>query len=97
LSRNPEQGIEYLRARQFLDGRPGPTAKFLIARKGLSKQMVGEYLGGLPTPFLVQVLRYCIYLDASGVIDLLVVASGIRRTWRSILAVHPIAGCCHLA
>jgi len=57
LSRNPERGIEYLHARQFLDGRPTATAKFLVSRKGLSKQMIGEYLGGLPTPFLVQVLR----------------------------------------
>jgi len=57
VHRNPERGVAYLHARQFLDGRPAAAAKFLIARKGISKQMIGEYLGGLPTPFLVQVLR----------------------------------------
>jgi len=57
VSRDPERGIVYLHARQFLDGRPASTAKFLIARKGVSKQKIGDYLGGLPTPFLTQVLR----------------------------------------
>lgn len=35
----------------FLDNTPQAVAKFLIARKGLSKQMIGEYLGNVQNQF----------------------------------------------
>lgn len=37
--------------RGFLDNAPHAVARFLISRKGLSKQMIGEYLGDLQNPF----------------------------------------------
>lgn len=37
--------------RGFLDKSPHAVARFLISRKGLSKQMIGEYLGDLQNPF----------------------------------------------
>lgn len=57
FNKKPENGIHYLFERGFLDNRPNSVAKFLIARKGLSKQMIGEYLGILQKPFNMEVLR----------------------------------------
>ena len=56
-SRKPEKGIRYLIERRFLDNRPNAVARFLISRKGLSKQMIGEYLGNLQKQFNMEVLR----------------------------------------
>ena len=55
--RKPEKGIRYLTEHRFIDYRPGAVAKFLIARKGLSKQMIGEYLGNLQKEFNQDVLE----------------------------------------
>ncbi|XP_037091387.1 IQ motif and SEC7 domain-containing protein 2-like [Pollicipes pollicipes] len=53
----PERGIDYLIGRGFLDESPHSVARFLITRKGLSKQMIGEYLGDLQSPFNAAVLE----------------------------------------
>ncbi|XP_043198352.1 IQ motif and SEC7 domain-containing protein 1-like isoform X2 [Amphibalanus amphitrite] len=53
----PERGIDYLIGRGFLDESPHSVARFLITRKGLSKQMIGEYLGNLQAPFNAAVLE----------------------------------------
>ncbi|XP_037094729.1 IQ motif and SEC7 domain-containing protein 2-like isoform X2 [Pollicipes pollicipes] len=53
----PERGIDYLIGRGFLDEAPHSVARFLITRKGLSKQMIGEYLGDLQSPFSAAVLE----------------------------------------
>lgn len=45
-------------AGQFVDDRPSSVARFLLTRKGLSKQMIGDYLGNLQRPFNMEVLRY---------------------------------------
>lgn len=42
--------------RGFLENSPQAVARFLITRKGLSKQMIGEYLGNLTYPFNMAVL-----------------------------------------
>ena len=42
---------------RFIDFRPSAVAKFLITRKGLSKQMIGEYLGNLQKDFNQDVLE----------------------------------------
>ena len=60
VCRKPENGIKYLVERKFLDNRPSAIARFLIARKGLSKQMIGEYLGNLQNPFVMEVLRFAV-------------------------------------
>lgn len=51
FNKKPERGITYLVKRGFLDNSPASIAHFLITRKGLSKQMIGEYLGNLQDPF----------------------------------------------
>ncbi|CAF4550591.1 unnamed protein product, partial [Rotaria magnacalcarata] len=33
------------------------VARFLLSRKGLSRQMIGEYLGNLQDTFAMQVLQ----------------------------------------
>ena len=55
--RKPEKGIRYLMEHRFIDFRPSAVAKFLITRKGLSKQMIGEYLGNLQKDFNQDVLE----------------------------------------
>jgi IQ motif and SEC7 domain-containing protein len=43
------------------------VAKFLISRKGLSRQMIGEYLGMIQQAFNMSVLdSFCEELDLSG-------------------------------
>ena len=54
--RKPEKGIRYLVEQRFLEYRPSTVARFLITRKGLSKLMIGEYLGNLQKQFNAQVL-----------------------------------------
>jgi len=56
--RKPEAGVRYLVAGQFVDDRPSSVARFLLTRKGLSKQMIGDYLGNLQRAFNMEVLRY---------------------------------------
>ena len=41
----------------FIDKTPYQVARFLISRKGLSKQMIGEYLGHITNEFNSQVLE----------------------------------------
>jgi len=57
VCRKPERGVKYLIENRFIDFRPNAVAKFLISRKGLSRQMIGEYLGAIQKPFNVDVLR----------------------------------------
>ena len=62
--RKPERGIRYLIAHRFLEGSAQAVARFLLSRKGLSRQMIGEYLGNLQDPFAMQVLQY-VFVEAS--------------------------------
>jgi len=57
MNRKPERGIHYLITHRFLDKNPQTVARFLLSRKGLSRQMIGEYLGNLQDSFAMQVLR----------------------------------------
>lgn len=57
FNKKPEKGICYLIQRAFLENSPQVVARFLITRKGLSKQMIGEYLGNLQNPFNMEVLE----------------------------------------
>uniref|UniRef100_A0A0K2SYQ3 Putative LOC100863984 [Apis florea] n=1 Tax=Lepeophtheirus salmonis TaxID=72036 RepID=A0A0K2SYQ3_LEPSM len=56
FNKKPEKGISYLIRRGFLENSPQAVARFLITRKGLSKQMIGEYLGNLTYSFNMAVL-----------------------------------------
>ncbi|XP_065218798.1 IQ motif and SEC7 domain-containing protein 1 isoform X2 [Planococcus citri] len=67
FNKKPEKGISYLMQNGFLDNTPQAVAKFLIARKGLSKQMIGEYLGNVQNQFNSAVLECFVNeLDLSG-------------------------------
>ncbi|CAG9855540.1 unnamed protein product [Phyllotreta striolata] len=67
FNKKPEKGIAYLIRRGFLESSPQGVARFLISRKGLSKQMIGEYLGNLQSPFCMAVLEcFAAELDLSG-------------------------------
>jgi IQ motif/SEC7 domain-containing protein len=56
-NRKPERGIRYLILHRFLEANPSAIARFLLSRKGLSRQMIGEYLGNLQDSFAMQVLQ----------------------------------------
>ncbi|TNN56650.1 IQ motif and SEC7 domain-containing protein 1 [Liparis tanakae] len=43
--RKPEKGIQYLIERGFVSDTPVGVARFILERKGLSRQMIGEFLG----------------------------------------------------
>lgn len=45
LCRKPEKGIQYLIERGFVSDTPVGIAHFILERKGLSRQMIGEFLG----------------------------------------------------
>uniref|UniRef100_K1R3P6 IQ motif and SEC7 domain-containing protein 2 n=1 Tax=Magallana gigas TaxID=29159 RepID=K1R3P6_MAGGI len=67
LHRKPKKGIIFLCDHGFIGETPLEVAHFLITRKGLSKQMIGEYLGNLQNPFNQQVLEYFAQeIDLSG-------------------------------
>lgn len=67
FNKKPEKGITYLMRRAFLENTPQGVARFLITRKGLSRQMIGEYLGNLQNPFNMAVLNcFAMELDLSG-------------------------------
>lgn len=67
FNKKPEKGIAYLIRRGFLENTPQGVARFLISRKGLSRQMIGEYLGNLQIAFNMAVLEcFAGELDLSG-------------------------------
>ncbi|XP_043485267.1 IQ motif and SEC7 domain-containing protein 1-like isoform X3 [Leptopilina heterotoma] len=67
FNKKPERGITYLIRQGFLENSPQGVARFLITRKGLSKQMIGEYLGNLQNAFNMAVLEcFSHELDLSG-------------------------------
>ncbi|XP_047475192.1 IQ motif and SEC7 domain-containing protein 1-like isoform X4 [Penaeus chinensis] len=67
FNKKPERGVTYLIGRGFLENSPQAVAKFLLTRKGLSKQMIGEYLGNLQNSFNMAVLEcFAQEIDLSG-------------------------------
>uniref|UniRef100_A0A673CK05 IQ motif and Sec7 domain ArfGEF 1 n=1 Tax=Sphaeramia orbicularis TaxID=375764 RepID=A0A673CK05_9TELE len=44
FNKKPEKGIQYLTERGFIPDTPVGVAHFLLQRKGLSRQMIGEFL-----------------------------------------------------
>ncbi|XP_013790217.2 IQ motif and SEC7 domain-containing protein 1-like [Limulus polyphemus] len=57
FNKKPEKGIQYLIGHNYLEASPKAVAHFLISRKGLGKQSIGEYLGNLQHPFNMAVLE----------------------------------------
>uniref|UniRef100_A0A8B9K695 IQ motif and Sec7 domain ArfGEF 3a n=1 Tax=Astyanax mexicanus TaxID=7994 RepID=A0A8B9K695_ASTMX len=48
---NPDKGLQFLISRGFIPDTPIGVAHFLLQRKGLSRQMIGEFLGNSKKPF----------------------------------------------
>ncbi|XP_078272864.1 IQ motif and SEC7 domain-containing protein 3 isoform X2 [Rhinoraja longicauda] len=53
---NPDKGVQFLIARGFIPDTPIGVAHFLLQRKGLSRQMIGEFLGNSKKQFNRDVL-----------------------------------------
>uniref|UniRef100_A0A4W6DKE0 IQ motif and Sec7 domain ArfGEF 1 n=1 Tax=Lates calcarifer TaxID=8187 RepID=A0A4W6DKE0_LATCA len=56
FNKKPEKGIQYLIERNFVPDTPVGVAHFLLQRKGLSRQMIGEFLGNRQKQFNRDVL-----------------------------------------
>nr|XP_006815988.1 PREDICTED: IQ motif and SEC7 domain-containing protein 2-like [Saccoglossus kowalevskii] len=56
FNKKPEKGMKFLIDNKFLENSPPAVAKFLLTAKGVSKQMIGEYLGNLQKQFNMEVL-----------------------------------------
>ncbi|XP_066470350.1 IQ motif and SEC7 domain-containing protein 1 isoform X2 [Tiliqua scincoides] len=56
FNKKPEKGIQYLIDRGFVPDTPVGVAHFLLQRKGLSRQMIGEFLGNRQKQFNRDVL-----------------------------------------
>lgn len=64
-SRNPDKGLQFLISRGFIPDTPIGVAHFLLQRKGLSRQMIGEFLGNSKKPFNRDVLEYVAHEEAN--------------------------------
>nr|XP_033808967.1 IQ motif and SEC7 domain-containing protein 3 isoform X2 [Geotrypetes seraphini] len=53
---NPDKGIQFLVSQGFIPDTPIGVAHFLLQRKGLSRQMIGEFLGNSKKQFNRDVL-----------------------------------------
>ncbi|XP_062315755.1 IQ motif and SEC7 domain-containing protein 2-like isoform X2 [Osmerus eperlanus] len=67
FNKKPEKGIQYLIERGFVSDTPVGIARFILERKGLSRQMIGEFLGCRQKQFNKDVLD-CVLdeMDFSG-------------------------------
>uniref|UniRef100_A0A4W5JM38 IQ motif and Sec7 domain ArfGEF 1 n=1 Tax=Hucho hucho TaxID=62062 RepID=A0A4W5JM38_9TELE len=57
FNKKPEKGCQYLIDRGFVPDTPVGVAHFLLQRKGLSRQMIGEFLGNRQKQFNRDVLE----------------------------------------
>ncbi len=57
LRRKPERGLNFMMEKNFVGSSPQEVAHFLFTRKGLSRRMIGEYLGLLNNRFAQLVLE----------------------------------------
>ncbi|XP_041417811.1 IQ motif and SEC7 domain-containing protein 1 isoform X2 [Xenopus laevis] len=56
FNKKPEKGVQYLIERGFVPDTPVGVAHFFLQRKGLSRQMIGEFLGNRQKQFNRDVL-----------------------------------------
>ncbi|WKY06191.1 hypothetical protein Q1695_006414 [Nippostrongylus brasiliensis] len=67
IRRKPERGVQLLTAWRFVDDSAESLANLLFGRRGLSKQMIGEYIATLHSTFHSCVLKYFIgQIDVRG-------------------------------
>ncbi|CAK8677657.1 unnamed protein product [Clavelina lepadiformis] len=66
FNKKPSKGLGFLTEHMFVANSPPAVAAFLLNRKGLSRQMVGEYLGNTQKTFNQDVLdSVCELMDFS--------------------------------
>ncbi|ULT97247.1 hypothetical protein L3Y34_005223 [Caenorhabditis briggsae] len=58
FNKKPERGVQLLTAWGFVKSSPDSLASLLFGRRGLSKSMIGEYIGTLHSPYHSLVLKY---------------------------------------
>lgn len=58
FNKKPDRGVRLLVEWGFVDDDPRAIAKFFLTRRGLGKQMIGEFLGTLRSPFHAAVLEH---------------------------------------
>lgn len=75
---DPKKGIEYLVTNDLLNDTPEDIAKFLLEEGGLSKTMIGDYLGENKEPML-SVLQH--FVDLQNFRDLLLVDALREFLW----------------
>ncbi|KAK6746964.1 hypothetical protein RB195_000298 [Necator americanus] len=67
FNKKPERGVQLLTAWRFVDDSAESLANLLFGRRGLSKQMIGEYIATLHSTFHSCVLKYFIgQIDVRG-------------------------------
>lgn len=57
FNKKPDRGLKLLIDWGFVDDDPYQIAKFITSRRGLSKQMTGEFLGTLRSSFHAAILQ----------------------------------------
>ncbi|KAH7731090.1 loner ISO1 [Aphelenchoides avenae] len=57
FNKKPDRGVQLLIHWGFVEDSPQAIAKLFLGRRGLSKQMIGEFLGTLHSPFHAAVLE----------------------------------------
>ncbi|CAB3406034.1 unnamed protein product [Caenorhabditis bovis] len=62
FNKKPERGVQLLTAWGFVKNSPDSLASLLFGRRGLSKAMIGEYIGTLHSSYHSLVLKYFISL-----------------------------------
>ncbi|MEQ2193937.1 hypothetical protein XENOCAPTIV_018911 [Xenoophorus captivus] len=63
FNKKPEKGIQYLIEKGFVSDTPVGIARFILERKGLSRQMIGEFLGSRQQ-FNKDVLEFSVYFSS---------------------------------
>uniref|UniRef100_A0A915PPM4 SEC7 domain-containing protein n=1 Tax=Setaria digitata TaxID=48799 RepID=A0A915PPM4_9BILA len=58
FNKKPARGVQYLIEWGFVEDNSLAVANLLLHRRGLSKQMIGEYIGHLHNPFQSSVLNH---------------------------------------
>ncbi|VBB30225.1 unnamed protein product, partial [Acanthocheilonema viteae] len=58
FNKKPTRGVQYLIEWGFVEDNSLAVANLLLHRRGLSKQMIGEYIGHLHSPFQSSVLSH---------------------------------------
>uniref|UniRef100_A0AAZ3S4G9 SEC7 domain-containing protein n=1 Tax=Oncorhynchus tshawytscha TaxID=74940 RepID=A0AAZ3S4G9_ONCTS len=66
FNKKPEKGVQYLTERGFVPDTPVGVAHFLLQRKGLSRQMIGEFLVLLIGKSLDTLYSLSIHLGVGG-------------------------------